>query len=129
MMLAPKQSAIGYRAVTKSPESLTDRLGAQNWLLIEEGSNTGKRLRAWMKEQALRIEPTMQLDSFDLIINLVALGMGVSFVPIRALALYGRKRTLQRLPMRERFVRELIVVLRRGKTPEHLARFVANVLF
>ena len=62
-------------------------------------------------------------------LNLVALGMGVSFVPIRALALYGRKRTLQRLPMKERFVRELVVVVRRhGRTPEHLAQFVGNVL-
>jgi len=72
----------------------------------------------------------MQLDSFDLIINLVALGMGVSFVPIRALALYGRKRTMQRLATPERFVRELVVLIRRNrKTPEHLAAFVENVLF
>ena len=60
----------------------------------------------------------------------LALGMAVGFVPIRALALYGRKRTLQRLPMRERFVRELVVVVRRhGKVAEHPAQFVANVLF
>ena len=128
-LLAPKQPAASYRALTKSPKSLRDWLGKQNWLLIEDGSNTGQRLRAWMKTQGLHIEPTMQLDSFDLIINLVSLGMGVSFVPIRALALYGRKRTLQRLPMRERFVRQLIVALRHGKTPEHLAQFVDNVLF
>jgi DNA-binding transcriptional LysR family regulator len=83
-----------------------------------------------MRQQGLRVEPIMQLDNFDLIINLVALGMGVSLVPIRALALYGRKRTLQRLPMPERFVRELVVVVRRhGKTPDHLTRFVENVLF
>jgi hypothetical protein len=31
--------------------------------------------------------------------------------------------------MQERFVRELAVVRRNGKTPEHLAQFVANVLF
>ena len=80
--------------------------------------------------RGLRIKPVMKLDSFDLIINLVALGMGVGFVPIRALALYGRKQTLQRLPLGERFVRELVVAVRRHrKTPEHLARFVANVLF
>jgi len=46
------------------------------------------RVRAWMKRQGWRIEPTMQLDNFDLIINLVSLGMGISFVPIRALALW-----------------------------------------
>jgi hypothetical protein len=32
--------------------------------------------------------------------------------------------------MRERFVREVVVVIRRhGKVAEHLAQFIANVLF
>ena len=36
----------------------------------------------------------------------------------------------QRLPTRERFTRELVVVKRRhGKTPDHLTQFIANVLF
>src|SRR4051812_38409633 len=52
-------------------------LKKQNWLLIEERSNTGQQLRAWMKGQGWRVEPTMQLDNFDLIINLVSLGMGI----------------------------------------------------
>ena len=129
-LIVPTLSAKTFQAVMKSRKTLSEWLQKQNWLLIEESSNTGRRLHTWMKQQGLRIEPTMQLDSFDLILNLVALGMGVSFVPIRALALYGRKRTLQRLPMRERFVRELVVVVRRhGKIPEHLTQFVANVLF
>lgn len=129
-LIVPTLSATTLHSVTKSPRSLRDWLQKQNWLLVEEGSNTGRRLQTWMKQQGLRIEPTMQLDSFDLIINLVALGMGVSFVPIRALALYGRKRMLQRIPMRERFERELVVAVRRhGKVPEHVTQFVGNVLF
>jgi len=83
--------------------------------LLGEETNTGRKLRDWMKRQGLTAEPVMQLDSFDLIINLVALGMGVSLVPIRALALYGRKRALHRLPWKERFVRELVVVMRRHR--------------
>ena len=87
-------------------------------------------MRLWMKRQGLQVEPGMQLDSFDLIINLVALGMGISLVPIRALALYGRKRNLQRISLGERFSRELVVLVRRHRqTPEHVARFVENVLF
>src|SRR5580698_7601611 len=69
-LLVPKQPVAATRALTKSPKALLDWLGSQNWLLIEENSNTGQRLRAWLKQQGLRIEPTMQLDSFDLIINL-----------------------------------------------------------
>jgi len=72
----------------------------------------------------------MHLGNFDLIINLVALGMGVSFVPVRALALYGQKKSLQRVPLPVKFTRELVVIVRRHrKLPEHLKRFVGNVLF
>ncbi len=47
----------------------------------------------------------MELDSFDLITNLVALGMGVSFVPVRALALDGQKKRIQRMALKECFTR------------------------
>ncbi|MDB6155502.1 MAG: transcriptional regulator, LysR family [Chthoniobacteraceae bacterium] len=111
----------------------TARIGwllKQNWLLLEQNSNTGQQLKTWMDQQGVHLQPAMQLDSFDLIINLVALGMGVSVVPIRALALYGRKRSILRLPMETRFVRELVVVAKRhGKIPEHLTKFISNVLF
>jgi DNA-binding transcriptional LysR family regulator len=112
------------------PASLATWVEAQNWLLLDERSQTGRRLRAWMAAHGCKVEPTLQLDDFDLIINLVTLGMGVSFVPIRALALYGRKRTLRRLAWPERFVRKLAVVVRaKREQPAHVQRFVENVLF
>ena len=105
-------------------------LEEESWLLIEDTTNTGQQLRAWMSQQGLDVEPAMQLDSFDLIINLVSLGMGVSFVPIRALAVWGQKRSVTRVALPERFERELTVVIRKQvKTPEHLRRFVENILF
>lgn len=105
-------------------------LKQQNWLLIDEHSNTGQQLRLWMKHQGWRFEPTMQLDNFDLIINLVSLGMGVSFVPIRALALYNQRQKLLRVHLPARFTRELVVVVRKHrKMPAHIEQFIANVLF
>jgi DNA-binding transcriptional LysR family regulator len=105
-------------------------LKKQNWLLIDEHSNTGQKLRSWIMRQGWRIEPTMQLDNFDLIINLVSLGMGVSFVPIRALALYNQRKKLVRIPLPARFMRELVVVVRKHrKLPAHLEQFISNVLF
>ena len=72
----------------------------------------------------------MTLDSFDLIINLVALGMGVACVPIRALALYPRKRTIRRIAWPTRFSRELVVAVRRNRElPEHVRLFIENLLF
>lgn len=102
----------------------------QNWILLDETSHTGRRLRQWMKQRGLGPEPAMTFDSFDPIINLVALGLGVSFVPTRALALYARKRHLRRIPCAERFTRDLVVVVRRHRTPPaHLVQFIDNVLF
>jgi DNA-binding transcriptional LysR family regulator len=105
-------------------------LKTQNWLLIEERSNTGQQLRLWMRRQGWRIDPTMQLDNFDLIINLVSLGMGVSFVPIRALAPYNQKQKFIRIPFSARFSRDLVVVVRKHrKLPVHIEQFITNVLF
>ncbi len=72
----------------------------------------------------------MELEGFDLIINLVALGLGSAFVPTRALALYGGKRGLRRVTLPKRFHRELVVVARRQRlAPTHLDAFVSNILF
>ena len=80
--------------------------------------------------QGWQIEPAMELDSFDVIVNLVSLGLGVSLVPHRVLALYGQRRAVQRIPTRPRFSRELAVVVRSNRvTPEPLRSFIENVLF
>lgn len=102
----------------------------QSWLALDERANTGRRLRTWMVRQGIRAEPAMQLPGFDLIINLVALGLGVGFVPTRALALYRGKRSLRRLAWPDRFVRDLVVLVRQHRRlPPHVEQFVANVLF
>ena len=129
-LIAPTQPASQFAALPKSKLARNTWLQKQSWLLIDENTNTGKQLRKWTARSGLKIEATMQLDSFDLIITLVSLGMGVSFVPMRALALYGRKKTLARLHLPDRFERELVVVMRRHRQqPQHLAEFVKNILF
>lgn len=129
-LIAPAEIAAQFATLPKSKKARDAWLAKQSWLLLADASNTGQRLRSWMARQGWRFEVAMQLDNFDLIINLVALGMGVSFVPVRALALYGQKKSLQRIPLPEKFTRELVVIVRRHrKLPEHLKRFVGNVLF
>ena len=99
-------------------------------MILADSSNTGRKLRQWIRARGWDIEPSMELDSFVLIINLVALGMGVSFVPVRALALYGQKKTLRRIALPDRFERELVVLRRRQRKPaEHLSEFINNILF
>ena len=83
-----------------------------------------------MKRQELVVQPAMELDSFDLIINLVASGFGLAFVPRRALALYRRKESIVTLPMTDSFEREIVALTRKHrKLPVHVAQFVENILF
>jgi len=129
-LIAPIEIAQACAALPQTRKTRERWMAEQNWLLLGEASNTGRQLRRWFSKQGWSVEPSMQLDNFDLIINLVALGMGVSFVPIRALALYGQKRTMARIALPERFTRELVVVVRKHrKLPQHLAEFIENVLF
>ncbi len=127
-IIAPAETTDGFSAKTK--RSRLEWLNRQNWLMLDEVTNTGNRLRAWLRREGIKAEPGMTLDSFDLIINLVALGMGVACVPIRALALYPRKRSIRRIEWQARFSRELVVVVRRNRElPKHLSLFIDNVLF
>jgi DNA-binding transcriptional LysR family regulator len=129
-LIAPAEIASAFNNLPNSRKARNEWMTRQNWLFIEENSNTGQRLRTWMLRQGWHFEPTMKLDNFDLIINLVSLGLGLSFVPVRALALYGQKRNLHRLNLPERFVRALVVVVRKHrKTPQHLDQFIENILF
>ncbi len=127
-LIAP--AAIAAEAATMPKRNRQRWLLGQNWLMLDPATNTGARLRSWMKRQGWTAEPAMQLDSFDLIINLVSLGMGVSFVPKRALALYAGKRKISRIVLSDCFSRELVVVMRRRRdAPAHLVTFVEHVLF
>jgi DNA-binding transcriptional LysR family regulator len=105
-------------------------LQKQRWLLLTEATRTGKLLREWLAEQNVEVEPAMVLDSFDVITQLVATGMGVSLVPRRSLAALVRKRAIQRVPWKRRFTRELVVMARKErKRAAHVQAFVDHVLF
>ncbi len=111
-------------------KNLKKYLSGQRWLMIGRESFTGRRMYQWLKEQGWQIEPVMELDGFDVIVNLVSLGLGVSLVPHRVLPLYEQRRAVRRLVMQPRFSRDLAVVIRRNRRPaEPLEAFVASVLF
>ena len=116
--------------VSASVRTLRKLLAGERWLLIDAQGETGRTLRHWLAAQDWPIEPAMELDSFDVIVNLVALGLGVSLVPHRVLALYGERRRIRRINLRPRFTRELAVVVRKNRQqPEPLASFIDCVLF
>jgi DNA-binding transcriptional LysR family regulator len=112
------------------PARLTGWLERQSWLLLSRDSQTGAQLRQWLKERSLTPEAAMEPDNFDLIIHLVALGLGISLVPRRAIAAFPRRRLLRRIPLPEEFRRTLAVIVpRSSKMPPHVEEFVGNILF
>ncbi|GEP41689.1 LysR family transcriptional regulator [Brevifollis gellanilyticus] len=127
-LIAPAELA--GKAPLKRQDRLKVWLQAQPWLMLDATTNTGKALRRWMSRQHLSVQPAMELDSFDLIINLVASGFGLALVPRRALALYRRKESIVILPMAAHFEREVVALTRKHrKLPLHVERFVENILF
>ena len=134
------QDAFTFIAPTHAPESPELRRGTlkevQNhfrhyrWLLLDSRSNTGGQLQKWLAAQGCPIEPAMELDSFDMIVNLVSLGLGVSLVPHRALPLYLQRRGVRRISIKNIFARELGVIVRKNrKLGEPLSSFVKSILF
>ena len=128
-VIAPVAQADEIGKLTKAKTRMS-WLRAQSWLMLAEQTNTAKQLQSWLSREGLEIRPAMQLDNFDLVINLVSLGMGIGMVPVRALAPYNQKQKLVRVPMPQRFAREVVVVVRKQRNmPDHVQRFIANVLF
>ena len=129
VLILPPRSPINLPqplAAAKFAEALKHK----RWLLITRHSNTGKRLHAWLQEAGMRCEPAIEADNFDLIVNLVSLGLGVSLVPHRVLALHPGTRPVVRVRTAPRFSRQLIVVVRREPTHSALvSTFVESVLF
>lgn len=102
----------------------------REWLLIDSRGSTGADLRDWLAEKNWPVVAAMELDSFDMILNLVSLGVGVSLVPSRVLALYRQRREVLRFSLLDGFTRALAVVVhksRRSTSP--LAEFVDHILF
>ncbi len=95
-------------------------LSGQRWLLISAGT-TGRRVRDWLRSSGLEIAPAMELDNFDLIINLVSQGMGFSLVPHRALPIYARSRPVKRILTKSRLAREAVVVVRKDRQQQDRA--------
>lgn len=127
-VIAPAHMA--QKAPRSSSAKLKSWVCQQPWLMVDEDTHTGVALREWLASESMYVTPAMSLDSFDLIINLVAAGFGLACVPSRALALYRRKEALVSLPLEARFEREVVALTRRHrKLPSHVEQFVRCILF
>ena len=128
ILIAPPNAALP--SIPKSAGALLRKLAPHDWILLGENSNTGRMLRRWLTQHDAKIAASMEADTFDLIVNLVAMGMGFSVVPRRTLPLYPRTRAIQRIPLRPTLSREVVIVVRKDrKPPEQLTQFIDCLLF
>ncbi|MDA7887222.1 LysR family transcriptional regulator [bacterium] len=76
------------------------------------------------------LSASMEIENFDLMIQLVALGHGCAFVPRRALSSFTRKKLIQKIPIPRPLVRQLIVAAPKNLKPTaHVESFVRQILF
>lgn len=103
---------------------------AQSWIAPPDRTISRAAIDRWWVAQGLAPEVAMEIDSFDMAIHLVALGMGVACVPRRALSAFPRKRQLQRVGLPLALSRELAVIVpKRGTNPPHVRQFIGDILF
>ncbi len=125
----PDEQGIPPRITPTSLRSFSEKLELP-WLQISRNSNTAGNLESWLSKRGLAFESDMELDSFDLIANLVSLGMGYSCVPIRSLAPYNRKKKIQRFSLRDSFTREIVVLASKTvKLEDHIRKFIELIPF
>ena len=128
-LVVPSSITISTKARLKVKD-LGRALGNPRWLMIDRKSTTGALLHSWLEDHGFEGESAMEINNFDLIVNMVALGLGVSIVPHRALPLYLQRRRLQKTCAATRFSRELAVVTRKTNYPKpHVEQFVKSILF
>jgi DNA-binding transcriptional LysR family regulator len=113
-----------------APEEFQRRRPEIPWLLLQETSTTGRQLREWLRGRGFVVDPAMESDNFDLIVNLVGLGLGASIVPKRSVSLYRGRRKIVVIPLDPPYSRELVVAVRTAAAlPRRVSWFVDELLF
>ncbi len=103
---------------------------AQRWLLPPGNSRSREIIDDWAMGLKVDLQPVMELDGFDLMLEFAAMGMGATLIPRRCLGPFRRKRQIKVVPTPVGFGRQLIVIApKHSKCPEHVTRFVEGILF
>jgi DNA-binding transcriptional LysR family regulator len=102
----------------------------QSWLLPPLTSRSRQLIDNWAQDRKVLLKPSMESESFDLMIQFAAMGMGVGFIPRRNLSSFPRKRLVRLIHPPVELSRQLIVISpKHSKCPEHVAKFVSGILF
>ncbi len=118
--------------VITPPESAKDdnQATGKSWLALDHNSTTGTLIKQWITDLQPDLTTTTEMNNFDLIINLVALGLGSSVVPRRALRPYNRRFQIISSEPKTPLHRMIGVYSLKSKTPDKsVDQFVESILF
>lgn len=128
VIIAPEGADLPGEAASLA--ALKKWAGTQNWILPTRTTNTRGLVDGWIAKSGWNVSAGMELDNFDLMIQFVALGMGVAFVPRRALSGFPRKHLIGRVEVALKLSRKLVAIRPRfSATPEHVKLFLEGILF
>ena len=103
---------------------------SQSWLLPPGNSRSRQLIDGWARENRIELQPVMELENFDLMVQFVSMNMGAALIPRRSYGTFQRKALVQVLAPPVELIRQLIVIApKHGKPPEHVSRFVDGILF
>jgi DNA-binding transcriptional LysR family regulator len=103
---------------------------SQSWLLPPEKSRSRQLIDEWARENRMELQPVMELENFDLMVQLVSMNMGAALIPRRTYGTFRRKTLIHVLSPPVELSRQMIVISpKHGKPPEHVSRFVDGILF
>ncbi|MDF1811787.1 MAG: LysR family transcriptional regulator [Verrucomicrobiales bacterium] len=112
-----------------SPSNSSD-ISGKSFISLNRKLETGRKLSRWVEQNAPGSEIQIEVDTFDLAINLVSLGLGSALVPRRALAVYGKRKQVIRHDIDPVFSRTVIIAGRKSREqPKHFSEFVNAILF
>ena len=128
VIIAPEGGDVPGEGASRA--ALKKWAGSQNWILPTRASTTRELVDGWIGKSGWSVSSVMELGNFDLMIQFVALGMGVAFVPRRALSGFPRKHLIGRVEAPTICSRNLVAITPRFcTTPDHVKEFLAGILF
>lgn len=103
---------------------------SQSWLLPPDKSRSRQLIDEWAGENRMKLQPVMEVESFDLMVQFVSMGMGAAWIPRRCYGTFRRKALVRVITPPVELSRRLIVICpKHGKCPEQVSRFVDGILF
>ncbi len=103
---------------------------SQSWLLPPDKTRSRQLIDDWAGDNRMHLQPVMELENFDLMVQFVSMGMGAALIPRRCYGTFRRKALVRVIAPPVELSRRLIVISpKHGKCPEHVSRFVEGVLF